>query len=131
MFDSNLFSYLLFVGFYGANCDLPCRMSACLDGVCDRVFGYCVCPVGSYGEMCEKSCPPFTHGKNCRHRCRCNKENTDSCDAKVGCVMQVVAVTGYWSHVNKVQSSFRHATPISFQEITRFQQYTQQGDEII
>ncbi|VDP12730.1 unnamed protein product [Soboliphyme baturini] len=52
--------------YYGPRCDLRCRMN-CPDNVCDRTYGYCLCPEGKFGQYCEESCSPFTYGKNCRH----------------------------------------------------------------
>jgi hypothetical protein len=70
-------------GYYGADCSTPCRMQ-CAGGECDRVFGYCVCAPGRYGQACDKPCPPFTYGRNCRHECTdCDRAHSTLCDAKV------------------------------------------------
>ncbi|PIO60761.1 EGF-like domain protein, partial [Teladorsagia circumcincta] len=70
-------------GFYGPMCELKCRM-ACPDGRCDPVYGYCTCDEGFYGENCDKPCPSFVFGRNCRHTCKCSRENSEGCDSKTG-----------------------------------------------
>src|SRR3954464_7427614 len=70
-------------GFYGPRCDLPCRVSGCKGGRCDKNSGYCPCQLGYFGEACNQPCPLFTYGKNCFHTCQCSREGTERCDPRV------------------------------------------------
>lgn len=41
------------------------------------------CPVGYFGDNCEKQCPYPLFGKHCRHSCKCTKVE---CNSVKGCV---------------------------------------------
>lgn len=61
--------------FYGDQCDIDCN--SCPTG-CDRITGQCIgdCPVGMFGEFCNKTCSEY-----CKNRCN---KSTGSCEE--GCV---------------------------------------------
>lgn len=53
----------------------------------------------SYAAL--RPCPSFVFGRNCRHTCKCSRENSDGCDSKV-CSVEVlpfVAIAGKCSFI--------------------------------
>lgn len=49
------------------------------------------CPVGYFGDNCEKQCPYPLFGNECRHSCNCTK---NECNSVKGCVH--LESTGKW-----------------------------------
>ncbi|XP_052762438.1 receptor-type tyrosine-protein phosphatase mu-like isoform X3 [Mya arenaria] len=71
-------------GFYGSYCQYLCS-SGCVDGICERATGTCICKTGWTDSKCNK-CLPNYYGDQCSHRCRAECSECDDFNSCQSCV---------------------------------------------
>ncbi|XP_062605201.1 multiple epidermal growth factor-like domains protein 11 [Saccostrea cucullata] len=72
------------VRFYGINCDLQCPEN-CQDNTCHIVNGTCFsCKPGWRGGFCNKECPSWSYGLDCKYQCSGHCLNELPCNHVTG-----------------------------------------------